>query len=64
MESMELLGMSEAARRLRIHLSTLRRWDETGKLKPMRDSGNRRLFFGADVDKLARERAAKQDGAQ
>ena len=56
--SMELLGMSEAARRLKVHPFTLRRWSEAGKVKPMRDSAGRRLFLGEDIAQLVKERAA------
>ncbi len=59
-EGIELLGTSEATRRLRVHEVTLRRWSESGKLPHLRDSSGKRLFFAEDIDKLARERAAKQ----
>ncbi|MBI2843046.1 MAG: MerR family transcriptional regulator [Armatimonadetes bacterium] len=56
MKELEILGMSEAARRLRVHPFTLRRWCEAGKVYPMRDSTGRRLFLGSDIAKLVQER--------
>jgi len=53
----ELLGSSEAARRLRVHEFTVRRWSEAGKLPHTRDSSGKRLFLAKDIDELARERA-------
>lgn len=63
MAAVELLGMSEAARRLQVHPFTLRRWSESGKVKPKRDSAGRRIFMAKDIDKLAQERAAQQEEA-
>lgn len=59
---MELLGMSEAARRLRIHPFTLRRWSEAGKVTPLRDSAGRRLFLSEDIARLVEERQATGAG--
>ncbi len=53
---MELLGMSEAARRLRVHYYTLRRWCLAGKVQPIRDSAGKRLFRAEDIDALVAER--------
>lgn len=53
----EWLGTSEAARRLRVHEMTIRRWTETGRLPCVRDSSGKRLFTAAMVDKFAAERA-------
>ena len=57
---MEILGMSEAARRLEVHPFTLRRWCESGKVQPMRDSAGRRLFRADQIEKLARERTLRK----
>lgn len=53
---MELLGVSEAARRLKVHPFTLRRWEARGIVSPVRDSSGKRLFMGEDIDRLVRER--------
>ena len=43
---------SEAARALGISLDTLRRWDREGRIRTLRDKGNRRLVPAAEVDRL------------
>jgi molybdopterin-binding protein len=43
---------SEAARALGISLDTLRRWDRQGRIKVRRDSANRRVVPGREVDRL------------
>jgi DNA-binding transcriptional MerR regulator len=58
----ELVGVSEAARRLRVHPFTLRRWEERGIVSPIRDSAGRRIFMGEDIDRLVREREQKRKG--
>lgn len=54
---MNLLGMSEASRRLRVHPLTVRRWEASGILTAIRDSANRRLFREEDVAALVEQRA-------
>jgi len=54
---MEILGIGEAARRLRVHPFTLRRWCESGQVKPIRDSEGRRLFLAEDIDRMVTDRA-------
>ena len=53
---MVLLGMSEASRRLRIHPITLRRWAESGKIVPIRDSAGRRLYTEEQIDECISQR--------
>ncbi len=48
----QILSASEAARALGISLDTLRRWDRAGKIRVLRDSGNRRIVEAAEVDRL------------
>jgi len=62
---MILLGTSEAARRLKIHPFTLKRWDESGKLVPIRDSSGKRLYTEEQVAEFIqrREAAKQQKGA-
>jgi molybdopterin-binding protein len=47
-----LLTAAEAARALGISLDTLRRWDRAGRIKTVRDDGNRRLVPASEVDRL------------
>jgi hypothetical protein len=58
--AIQLLGMSAAAARLRVHPFTLRRWCEKGKLTPIRDSTGRRLFLAELIEALARERQLRR----
>ena len=48
----QILSASEAARALGISLDTLRRWDRAGKIRVLRDSGNRRIVEQSEVDRL------------
>jgi len=43
---------TEAARALGISLDTLRRWDRAGKIRVERDTANRRVVPGAEVERL------------
>lgn len=45
----------EAAQRLGISLDTLRRWDRDGRISTERDSRNRRIVPGAEVERLRAE---------
>jgi len=51
----KLLPASEAARALGISLDTLRRWDRQGRIRTVRDSGNRRLVPEAEIQRLRGE---------
>lgn len=53
---MELLGISEAARRIGVTTATLTRWDSAGKLRAFRDSARRRLYMAEDITHFIRER--------
>jgi len=58
---MQLLGPLEASRRLGVHPFTLRRWDESGVLKPdIREYSGRRLYREETIERFAKERAAKK----
>jgi molybdopterin-binding protein len=45
----------EAAQRLGISIDTLRRWDRDGRIRTERDSRNRRIVPGAEVERLRAE---------
>ena len=45
----------EAAQRLGISLDTLRRWDRAGRIRTERDSANRRVVPGDEVERLRAE---------
>jgi molybdopterin-binding protein len=46
------LSAAEAARALGISLDTLRRWDRAGKIRVLRDAGNRRVVPASEVERL------------
>ena len=48
----ESFSASEAARALGISLDTLRRWDRAGRIRTERDSANRRVVPGAEIERL------------
>jgi len=43
---------TEAARELGISIDTLRRWDRDGRIHTTRDSANRRLVTGKEIERL------------
>jgi molybdopterin-binding protein len=43
---------AEAARALGISIDTLRRWDRAGRIRTRRDSANRRLVPGSEIERL------------
>jgi len=47
-----LIDISEAAHRLGVTLITLRRWDASGKLKPVRTFGNHRRYRIEDIEAI------------
>lgn len=55
-ENIELLGVTECARRLGVHPLTIYRWCKTGLLPCKRDSSGKRLFDARDVEALIRKR--------
>jgi molybdopterin-binding protein len=46
------IGIGEAAKLLGVSTDTLRRWDQTGKLRTSRDGRNRRRVTVAEVERL------------
>ena len=48
----QFYSASEAAKLLGISLDTLRRWDRAGRVKTVRDSGNRRIVAAAEIRRL------------
>jgi molybdopterin-binding protein len=47
------LSLGEAARALGVSVDTLRRWDNAGKLRTVRDQRNRRRVPEAEVERLS-----------
>lgn len=46
----ELINIGEAAGRLGVSIDTLRRWDERGKLRAIRTSGEHRVYRPHDIE--------------
>jgi hypothetical protein len=53
---MELLSIGEAARILRVHTDTLKRWEDAGKVRPRRDHRGTRFYTARDIERLRRWR--------
>jgi molybdopterin-binding protein len=51
----QFYNAGEAAKLLGISLDTLRRWDRAGRIETARDSGNRRIVSGLEVQRLRGE---------
>src|SRR3989344_9173794 len=49
------LNISEAAKELGVSVQTLRRWDRQGKINPIRNEQNERLFPYEEVERFKRE---------
>lgn len=58
MPAATLLSVSEAADRLGVHISTVRRWTDDGTLPEVRTAGGHRRFPVEAVERLRRERTA------
>lgn len=52
------LNLTEAARRLNVHPTTLRRWANDGHIPAMVTPGGHRRFAASDIDRFAHERGA------
>jgi len=48
----KLLNISETSKKLGVSTDTLRNWDKTGKLKPIRTKGNHRRYKIEDITKI------------
>lgn len=53
-----LIPIGEAARRLGVSADTLRRWEESGHLHPVRTLGGQRRYSAALIDAMAGRRSA------
>ena len=60
----EILSTSTAARELNVAAQTVRLWERTGKLPAVKTTDGRRLFSRSDIEKLKRERAAREAAAR
>ena len=56
---MTFLSPRDAARRLGITVQRVIQLDNDGALSALKDSAGRRFFLDGDVERLARERAAR-----
>jgi diguanylate cyclase (GGDEF)-like protein/excisionase family DNA binding protein len=55
------MALSEAAEALDVSASTLRRWADSGRLRVVRTAGGHRRFAAADVRRLGRQTAGRQN---
>lgn len=58
--AVEVLSVSEVARRLEVSSQTIRDWADSGKLPAMRTGGGQRIFLLADVERVRLERRTAQ----
>ena len=58
-----MLGISAAARILEVSEETVRRWADEGIIKGRRDSGNRRQFSNAEVERVRKLRIKQEEAA-
>lgn len=56
-DAQSLLTITEASRSLGISTDTLRRWEQEGRVKPIRTVGGHRRYSQADIDSLVRRSA-------
>src|SRR5437868_13550500 len=56
----EYYSVSEAAKTLGISVDTVRRWDRQGRVKPERDSANRRVIPASEMERLRGEPGSAQ----
>ncbi len=56
MEDLNLVKIGTAAKLLGVSIDTIRRWDKKGRLTPVRDDKNRRLFVVSELQKLKEEK--------
>src|SRR5512147_1949322 len=50
------LGLNEAAKRLGVHSTTLRRWSDTGEIAVMVTPGGHRRFAVTEIERFTAER--------
>jgi DNA-binding transcriptional MerR regulator/quercetin dioxygenase-like cupin family protein len=56
------LTIAEAARLVEVSTSTIRGWERAGLISPVRRENGRRLYSGADVDRLRQIKRLRLDG--
>ena len=57
------LSLGEAARALGVSTDTLRRWDRAGKIRTIRDEGNRRRVPATEIERLSGHPGRHRTGA-
>jgi len=55
------LTIAQAAKILGVSIQTLRRWDESGKLPPKRETGGHRRYFKTDLEAYVRDNRKELD---
>ena len=60
----EVLSVSEAARRLKVSAQTVRDWADRGKLPAMRTAGGQRIFQRDDIERARQERQMERSADQ
>lgn len=58
----EMVSIGEAARRLKVHSDTLKRWEFAGRVRPRRDHRGTRFYRVTDIERLRRWREPKPAG--
>jgi DNA-binding transcriptional MerR regulator len=58
---MKLLKIGEAARALGVSTLTMKRWENGGRLKPLRNPNGVRFYRPKDIERLRRWREPKAD---
>jgi len=60
----EWLSLDEAAKRLKVHPTTLREWADKGRIRAYRTPGGHRRFSEADVETYAASLQDEPEGAR
>jgi len=57
-----LIRVGDALKQLGVHRNTIVRWEQQGRVTPLRGPGGVRYYRKRDIERLARERQPKLDG--
>ena len=53
--SKQLVSIGKAADKLGVCIDTLREWDKSGTLKPVKTPGNHRRYYVSDIERMKGE---------